>query len=78
MKNISEIDSNFQTKSAAGGTFHSVDLPPFVLYGVQKDADGYYRMPPEIAANVSDSVNTLNRQTAGGLVRFRTKAPKMS
>ena len=78
MKNISEIDSNFQTKSAAGGTFHSVDLPPFVLYGVQKDADGYYRMPPEIAANVSDSVNTLNRQTAGGLVRFRTNAPKMS
>lgn len=78
MKDIAKIDSNFQIKTAAGGTFHSVDLPPFRIYGIQKDDEGYFRMPPEIAANTSEGVSWLNRHTAGGLVKFRTNSPKLS
>ena len=78
MKDISQIDPNFKIHTASGGIFHNVDLPPFRLYGVKKDKDGYFRMPPEIAAKVSEGVATLIRQTAGGLVKFRTNAPKLS
>lgn len=78
MKDITKIDSNFEIKTAAGGTFHSVDLPPFRIYGIQKDDEGYFRMPPEIASNTSEGVSWLNRHTAGGLVKFRTNSPKLS
>ncbi len=78
MSELTKIDPNLATKTASGGTFSSIDEPPFTLYGLFKDEKGYFRFPPEIAEKVSDGVAYLNRQTAGGMVRFRTNSPSLA
>lgn len=49
---------------------------PFAISGVQYDAEQgcYVRMPQSVANAVSDGVAWLNRNTAGGRVRFRTNS----
>ena len=76
MPRIEEIDKNFSLQTAiSGGEFINIDNAPFTLYGVAgKDDVGYYRISPDVAKATSDGVNYLNRETAGGLVRFSTNA----
>lgn len=80
MPRIDEIDRNFSLDTViTGGTFISIDDAPFTVYGLAgKDEVGYYRMPPEPAARVSDNVSMLNRHMAGGLVRFSTNAKTLA
>lgn len=75
---IAKIDKNFKL---------DIDIPekdvqwfnaaedPFTLYGGFVDEKGYYRMPREIAAKVSEGVDFLNTYTAGIRVRFSTNSP---
>lgn len=79
MKTISQLDPNFKTAPALpGGNYVNIDEPPFRVYGVQKDEVGYYRMTPSVAERVNEGVIGLNRNTAGGVVKFRTNATTLS
>ena len=72
---IEEIDRNFKIEPVAeenGVVYYDVTRPPFTVYGLMRDADGFCRMPQEAAKQVSEGVSSLNRNTAGGRVRFRT------
>lgn len=79
--NISEIDPNLyvpETIRRDGLRFYDVLDKPFKIYGIMKpeaNEHGYKRMPPEVAAKVSDSVYDLNWCTAGGRLRFKTDSP---
>ena len=57
--------------------FYDVSLPPFKVHGLKLDGEGYYRLPHDVAAATSPSVEQLNLQTAGGRVRFRTDANRI-
>ncbi len=79
MSDISKIDKNFAvTEIAPGGEFYSIDNAPFVIYGVQKDEDGYYRIPQSVANATSEGVALLTRFSAGGIVRFSTNSKKLA
>ena len=54
--------------------FYSVRVAPFKVYGLYNIADGkpFRRMPEEVAEKTSKSVAELNRNTAGGRIRFST------
>lgn len=57
--------------------FHDVRTAPFDLYGLYQPQSGkpFLRMPDDVAAATSPSVRSLNRNTAGGRVRFCTDSP---
>ena len=79
MSDISKIDKNFAvTGIAPGGEFYSIDNAPFVIYGVNKDENGYYRVPQNVADATSEGVALLTRFTAGGIVRFSTNSAKLA
>lgn len=75
MKNISEIDVNFKIESNIGKDdikFYDVKNEPFVVNGVIYENGRFRRMPQDIANTVNNGVATLNVNTAGGRVRFKT------
>jgi len=73
--NISKIDKNFEVKTAIQKDdiqFHTIDEPPFGVFGIFKENGKYRRMPEAVAKSVSDGVYALHTNTAGGRVRFIT------
>lgn len=76
MKNITEIDKNFKAESLQKEDikFYDIRQEPFRIYGVYKPegSAGYIRMPEEAAKATNEGVATLNHNTSGGRVRFRT------
>ncbi len=74
---IEDVDKNFAIKSYAGFEieWHSIREFPFKIYGLMDDGHSFFRMPIEIAQNISDGVRWLNTYTAGGRVRFATDSP---
>lgn len=79
MSDISKIDKNFAVSEIApGGQFYSIDSAPFVIYGVQKDDKGYYRVPQSVAEATSQGVAELTRFSAGGIVKFSTNSTKLA
>ena len=59
--------------------WHMPDEDPFEICGLCRIADGCYRrMPLEVAGAVSERVDRLNENTAGGRVRFATDARKIA
>lgn len=75
MGNISQIDRNFYVQTTLNidnVKFYNVQDEPFCLYGVFFENGMYRRMPEEIANSVSEQVNRLHMQTAGGRVKFVT------
>lgn len=73
---ISDIDKNFESKSAEStSVFLNVLQKPFKIYGVHYEQNRFVRMPISIASSVSEGVAMLNNQTAGGRVRFKTDSP---
>lgn len=75
--NIKQLDQNFMqndTADAANTVYYGVTQAPFELYGVFYDEERarFLRMPQHVADSVSDGVSWLNRNTAGGRVRFST------
>lgn len=78
MKNIYEIDKNFQFKTKIdipGIRFYDVQQSPISLHGVFHEDGMFRRMPEKTAKAVSDGVYNLHTHTAGGRVRFRTDSP---
>ena len=59
--------------------YYDVCNHPFVLYGVTKtQSTGFVRLPEEVAAQVSEGVQCLCHQTAGGRVRFCTDSTEIA
>ena len=78
MTDISNIDKNFYVAkniTREGLVFHSADEAPFRIYGLQRNAERYFRVPMDVAKNVNDGVARLSTNTAGGRVRFVTDSP---
>lgn len=76
--NITEIDKNFALPSNVereGAVFYSIDDEPFRIYGVFREGDRYVRLPKAVRSRVSDGVDVLGSNTAGGRVRFCTDSP---
>lgn len=76
---ISQIDKNFAVNTTAhGGEFLNIDCPPIKIYGLERDSDGYFRVPGDVATATSNDVFMLSRQTAGGIFRFKTNSEKLT
>ena len=78
MKDISEIDSNFRVGSTIekeGIKFYNAQSDPFSLHGLMYSEGAFHRMPRNIAKSVSERVERLNFNTAGGRIRFKTNSP---
>ncbi len=74
------IDRNFAiepTVTKNDIVWHNVTEAEFDIYGLYdpKHLQPFCRMNPDVAATVSDGVNYLTRDTAGGRIRFRTDSP---
>ncbi len=74
---IEEIDKNFALPSFDGLDVEWYDIrkAPFKIYGLMDDGTQFFRMPLDIAEKVNSGVNTLNKYTSGGRVRFATDSP---
>ena len=72
------IDENLVvsgTVNRPGIAYYDANEPVFCLHGLFHDEEGYYRIPDEIAANISKNINDMHRYTAGGRIRFETNSP---
>ena len=78
---IEKVDKNFlvdQEIDKTGLAFYSPEKPPFRLYGVKREGDRFYRIPPSVAESVSEGVLTLAKHTSGGRVRFMTDSENIA
>ena len=77
---IETIDRNFAVRAPDGAqtVFFDVAQPPFTVHGLLRDAAGYFRLPHALAAETNDGVRGLHLHTAGGRVRFRTDADRVT
>ncbi len=78
---ISNIDKNFDNliNDSENWVFYDVNQSPFSLYGIFYDENEkcFLRMPQKKAKDLSESIEILNRYTAGGRLRFSTNAKKL-
>lgn len=77
MDAIGKIDKNFAvaTKIQCGNlNFYNVREKPFRVYGLLEGTseEEFYRIPGKVAADTSEGVLGLYRNTAGGRIRFST------
>ena len=75
---IADIDKNFKVETEIEREnlqFYDAKEEPFRIYGLLRETGRYCRMPMEIAEQVSQGVEVLSTNTAGGRVRFRTNSP---
>lgn len=67
-ENIAPKDSDIK--------YYDVNNKPFEIFGIcEKQKDNFYRLPHEVAANVSGGVLDHSHETAGVRVRFATNSP---
>ena len=81
MKKFEEIDKNFKIETTLNlpcVEYRNALDEPFKIYGVYFEDGCYRRMPHDIAATVSEGVETLSHHTAGGRVKFRTNSAYVS
>lgn len=80
---IEKLDTNFLIKPLEiKGDFVYYDCRqyPFRVFGLlskDDDAAGFLRMPDAVAKTVSEGVRILNRNTAGGRLKFVTDSPEI-
>ncbi len=80
---IRNVDKNFISvaeQGTEGLVYYDITKPPFTLHGIFYDEGEkcYKRLKKTIAAQISESVEYLSYQTAGGRVRFSTDAKTLS
>ncbi len=74
---IEDIDKNLKVPTTTGKDdiiFYNVRYAPFEIYGLYSpETEGnFLRMPLEVSDAVSANLTSLNKNTAGGRVRFST------
>lgn len=75
MQPVSQIDPNFKSQRCIqlpDVKFYDLQEHAHLLFGLSRDAQGYYRMPEAKASKVSEKVLALCRHSSGGRVRFVT------
>ena len=75
MKNISQIDRNFEVKTSLNIDnikFYDMNDERISLYGVFYENGMYRRLPESVAKAVNDGVYNLHIHTAGGRIKFIT------
>jgi hypothetical protein len=75
---IDEIDKNFKVETKLNKSdivFHSIFDDPFRIYGLMYENGKFCRMPGEVANSIGGWLVSLNCNTAGGRVRFKTDSP---
>ena len=75
MSDFLKFDKNFvvETKIKKDDIkFYNALNNPFKIYGVKHENGIFRRMPEEVAKTVSEAVNRIHTQTAGGRIRFKT------
>ena len=77
---IEKIDKNFLISSPdeSETAFFDVSHPPFDVFGLMHDEGGWFRIPHDLAAETNVGVAWLYLCTAGGRVRFRTDADRVT
>lgn len=77
---IEAFDTHFTltVPDEAQMTYYDVLEAPFSIHGMLHDKEGYYRLPPDIAARANEGVASLSLHTAGGRVRFLTDADRIA
>lgn len=79
MQRIENIDKNFSASVPVFDGMKTYDIlkPPFSLYGLKHDSEGFFRMDKSVADYVSPGVRGLNYNTSGGMLRFRTDSVRI-
>lgn len=81
-KGIEKLDRNFavSTGNLAGMDVFSADSEKMELGGFywRKRGGAFWRLPEEMDLSFSEGVRLLSRHTAGGCLRFRSNASKIS
>ena len=75
---ISQIDSNFRVGSTIekeGIKFYNAQSEPFSIYGLMYSDGAFHRIPKSVAESISERLERLNFNTAGGRIRFKTDSP---
>jgi hypothetical protein len=75
---IDEIDKNFKVETKLNKSdivFHSIFDDPFRIYGLMYENGKFCRMPGEVANSIGGWLVSLNCNTTGGRVRFKTDSP---
>ncbi len=75
MNKIEQVDKNFKIETKidkADVVFHNVLENPFKIHGIFYENGKFRRMPEKVAKSVSEEVETLHSNTAGGRLRFKT------
>ena len=77
---ISDVDPNFKVETnitdVEGLKFFDVENDPrFELYGVKREGDYLVRIPEATASAIGNDIVNVNRDTAGGRIRFTTNSP---
>ena len=80
MESYINIDKNMIVEKTVGDIdviWHNVKEAPFMLHGFFEPLTEpyYHRLPKEVAEATSDGVSKLERESAGGRVRFSTDSP---
>ena len=78
MKNIDQIDRNFQIPDYVEKEdlcYYDIKSAPFEVCGVFYEDGLFRRMPEAVAKTVSEGVHYLHTNTSGGRVRFVTDSP---
>lgn len=78
---ITEIDKNFAAASVVyeGMKVYHVSEKPFKIYGLcHPESGAFQRLPTEIGENVNEGVKHLYTNTAGGRIRFKTDATRIT
>lgn len=73
-RTLKDYDKNFDVLTSSSKQdveFHNILEEPFKIYGLM-DKEHYRRLPEKISVQVSEGVDALCRNTAGGRVRFKT------
>ena len=79
MNNIEKIDKNLAINNIINDEkfeFYNVRFSPIKVYGLMHN-ERFIRLNENIASEVSDGVERLNYNTAGGRVRFKTDTDKI-
>jgi len=77
MRTIYDVDKNFAVNTEIPREdllFHHALSEPFSIHGVYYEDGMFRRMPQQIAHRVSEGVEWLHANTAGGRIRFRTNS----
>ena len=78
MKNISDVDKNFEIETSIEKSdikFFDIKEKPFSVHGLFYENGKFRRMAEAVAQKTNDGVCALHSNTAGGRVRFRTDSP---